>query len=101
VVEQERAFAHRRLKFLRAITGVIAEAENEVVEVANALAVVRDKLGWASDSEGRTETLTHFAPVARAAFASLAPPEAEVEPVDVSEALAAFESWYAATHPQF
>ena len=68
--------------------------------VANALSVVRDKLGWASDSEARSETLTHFASVARAAFLSLAPPEAEADRVDVAEALAAFESWYAATHPQ-
>jgi hypothetical protein len=99
-LEQERAFAFRRLNFMRAIAAVIAEAEDEEAAVANALAVVRDKLGWASDSEARTETLTQFAPVARAAFASLAPPDAEAEPVDVGAALATFESWYAATHPQ-
>ena len=99
-LEQERAFAYRRLNFMRAIAAVIAEAENEETAVANALHVVREKLGWASDSEARGETLTHFAPVARAAFQSLAPPEAEAETVDVRQALATFESWYAATHPQ-
>ena len=99
-LEQERAFAFRRLNFMRAIGAVIAEAEDEEMAVANALGVVRDRLGWASDSEARGEVLTHFAPVARAAFLSLAPPEAEAEAVDVGAALAAFESWYAATHPQ-
>jgi hypothetical protein len=99
-LEQERAFAFRRLNFMRAIGVVIAEAEDEEMAVANALGVVRDRLGWASDSEARGETLTHFAPVARAAFLSLAPPEAEAEPADVGAALAAFESWYASTHPQ-
>ena len=32
-------------------------------------------------------------------FSQLAPEEAESEPGDVAEALAGFESWYAATHP--
>jgi hypothetical protein len=99
-LEQERAFAFRRLNFMRAIAGVIADAESEDIAVANAQAVMRDKLGWASDSEARAETLAQFAPVARAAFASLAPPQAEMEEADVGKALAGFESWYAATHPQ-
>ena len=100
--EQERTFAYRRLNFMRAIAGTIAEAENEESAVARATDIARDRLGWAGDSEARGEVLTRFAPVARAAFASLAPPEAEaeVEEVDVGRALADFESWYATTHPQ-
>jgi hypothetical protein len=98
-LEQERAFAYRRLNFMRAVAAVIADAESEEIAVGNALAVVRDRLGWAADSEARGEVLTHFAPVARAALASLAPPEAEAEEADVGKALAAFESWYTATHP--
>ena len=99
-VEQERAFAFRRLNFMRAVAAVIADAESEEIAVANALAVVRDRLGWSADSEARGEVLTRFAPVARAAFASLAPPQAETQEADVGQALADFESWYAATHPQ-
>jgi hypothetical protein len=99
-LEQARAFAFRRLNFMRAVAGAIADAESEEIAVGNALAVVRDRLGWAADSEARGEVLTRFAPVARAAFASLAPPEAEAEAADVGQALAAFESWYVATHPQ-
>jgi hypothetical protein len=99
-LEQERAFAYRRLNFMRAIAAVIADAESEEVAVANAQAVTREKLGWASDSAAREETLGRFAPVAQAAFASLAPAEAEAEPADVAAALAEFEAWYAATHPQ-
>jgi hypothetical protein len=99
-LEQERAFAYRRLNFMRAVAGTIADAESEEIATSNALAVVRDRLGWANDSEARGEVLTHFVPVARAAFASLAPPEAETQEADVGRALADFESWYAATHPQ-
>src|SRR5262245_30533272 len=99
-LEQERAFAHRRLNVMRAIAAVIATAETEEDAITQALATVREKIGWASDSEARTETLMQFAPVARAAFLSLTPPEAEAEEVDVGKALVAFEAWYAATHPQ-
>ena len=96
-LEQERAFAFRRLNFMRAVADVIASAESEEVAVAHALAVVRTQLGWSSDSDARTEVLSRFATVAQAAFASLAPPEAEAEEADVPKALADFESWYAAT----
>ena len=99
-LEQERAFAYRRLNFMRAIAAVIAQAEDEASAIADAQAVMREKLGWAADSDAREAVLTQFAPVVRAAFATLAPPEAELEAVDVGQALADFESWYASTHPQ-
>jgi len=96
-LEQERAFAFRRLNFMRAVAGVIASAESEELAVASARATLQEKLGWGTDSEARAEVLTHFSAVARAAFASLAPPEAEAEEADVGQALAGFENWYAAT----
>jgi hypothetical protein len=97
-LERERAFAFRRLNFIRAVAEVIASAESEEIAVASALAVVREKLGWANDSEARGAVLTKFAPVAKAMFASLAPPEAEAEGADPRQALADFEAWYADTH---
>lgn len=97
-LEQERAFAFRRLNLMRAVADAIASAESEEIAVAAGLAVVRARLGWSSDSEARAEVLSRFAPVAQAAFASLAPPEAEAEEADVAKALAEFESWYAAAH---
>ena len=98
-VEQERAFAFRRLNFMRAIADAVASAENEETAVASASAVLRDRLGWASSSEARDAVVIQFAPVSQAVFASLAPPEAEVDAPDVGAALAAFEAWYASTHP--
>jgi len=99
-LEQERAFAFRRLNFMRAIAAVIAAAEDEKSAIASAQDVMREKLGWAAESEARAETLAQFVPVVRAAFATLAPPEAEEEELDVGAALSRFESWYSATHPQ-
>jgi hypothetical protein len=99
-LEQERAFAYRRLNLMRAVGGAIAEAETVESAVANAQAVLRDRLGWSSESQARGEVVTRFASVARVAFASLAPPEPDADKVDVGQALADFEAWYAARHPQ-
>jgi hypothetical protein len=96
--EHERAFAYRRLNFMRALAEAITSAESEEIAVANALAVVRTKLGWSSDSEARTAVLSRLAPVAQAMFASLAPSEKDKPPPDIGEALASFETWYGETH---
>jgi hypothetical protein len=97
--ERERAFAHRRLNLMRAVSETVAGAESEEIAVASATAVLRARLGWSSDSDARTEVLSRFAPVAQAIFVSLAPDEAETTPPDVIASLAEFEKWYAETHP--
>jgi hypothetical protein len=52
------------------------------------------------DIKARTTVLSRFAPVAQAMFASLAPANDETAPApDVIAALAEFERWYGATHP--
>ncbi len=96
--ERERAFAHRRLNFMRAISETVAGAENEQAAIAQATATLRAKLGWANDSDARDAVIEHFAPVAQTLFASLAPADDEDAPPDVLEALDEFERWYAETH---
>lgn len=100
-LETERAFAFRRLNLMRAIADVVAGAESEEIAVAGATAVLRSKLGWANDSEARSEVISRFAPVAQEMFASLSNevPRSKEEAPDVIEALADFERWYAQTHP--
>jgi hypothetical protein len=99
-LERDRAFAFRRLNLMRAIADAIGGAESEEIAVAVAAAMLRTKLGWSSDSEARDVTLSRFAPVAQAMFASLAPAESESDDrPDVVDALAGFERWYAETHP--
>jgi hypothetical protein len=100
MLERERAFAHRRLNFMRAIADAAATAETEDIAVAAATAIMRTKLGWADDSEARDAVLSRFAPVAQEVFASLSPAEDEkAPPPDVVAALAEFETWYRETHP--
>ncbi|QEX21561.1 hypothetical protein FRZ61_14900 [Hypericibacter adhaerens] len=97
-LEQERAFAFRRLNLMRAIAEAVAGAEGEEIAVASALVVLRSKLGWSADSEARTELLSRFTPVAQAVFHALtAAPDAKA--LSVPEALAAFEAWYAGNRP--
>lgn len=99
-LEKQRSFAFRRLNLMKELSGVIAQAESEVIGVAVATAVLRAKLGWVNDSEARSEALSCFAPVAQAMFASLVPSaDDNEEKPDVIEALGEFETWYAATHP--
>ena len=100
---RERAFAFRRLNLMRSLAEAVAAAENPEVAVASSLAILRAKLGWSSDSEARSTVLSHFAPVAAAVFASLAPlsedaPDNETPDADVIKSLAEFEHWYAASH---
>ncbi len=99
-LEQERAFAYRRFNLMCAIANAIAPAKDEEQAVAIARATLRSSVGWEDDSETRTETLTRFAPVSQAAFASLAPPEAEADEAGVPQALAEFEAWYLAERGQ-
>lgn len=92
-LERERSFAYRRLNFMRAVADAVASAEDEAIAVAATNAVMQAKLGWASDSEARSEVLSFFAPVAKVVFASL-DPEPGAAPPDVVAALRDFESWY-------
>jgi hypothetical protein len=96
-LEQERAFAFRRLNLMRSVAGAVAGAEGEEIAVANAQAMLREKLGWTADSESRSAVLTRFAPVAAGAFASLRDTENATVP-GVARMLAEFETWYAETH---
>ena len=91
---EARAFAFRKLNLMRAICDAVSSAGDEETAVANGLAVLRTRLGWAADSEARAEIISRFAPVCVAAFARLG--EDGIAPKEEpASALAAFEEWYA------
>jgi hypothetical protein len=96
-LDRERAFAFRRLNLMRAIADAIIEAKTEEQAVASALATLRAKLDWSSDSDARALLLSRFSPVARAVFANLMAPENDAPLPDVAQALVEFETWYAGT----
>jgi len=96
-LEQQRAFAFRRLNLMKVIVEAVGPAEDESTAVAYALAALRARLGWESDSEARATVLARFAPVAQTVFASRAP-DNENSVTDVPAALTQFETWYSQTH---
>src|SRR5262245_24835053 len=103
-LEQERAFAFRRLNLMRLVVEAAAVAEEPALAVASSLALLRSELGWESDSESRSVVLSRFAPVAEAVFASVTPPNEDAArtpatDADVIKSLEEFERWYAASHP--
>jgi len=101
-LEQERAFAFRRLNLMQTIAQTVATTEEPAVAVANSLALLRTELGWDEDSESRSAVLSRFAPVAEAVFVNLTPPNEGRAPSPdsaVINALTEFERWYAATYP--
>ncbi|HWK66183.1 MAG TPA: hypothetical protein VNS34_14685 [Rhizobiaceae bacterium] len=91
-LEQERAFAFRRLNLMHAIAASAESADSEEIAVASVLATLRARLGWTSDSEARAELLEHFNPVAIAVARTAL---AEEDAPDIGGALSAFERWHA------
>lgn len=95
-LEQERAFAYRRLNFMRSLSEGIAAAGSPEQAVAAGCALLRSELGWAgeNDSETRSQTLTRLAPVIAAAHACMTGGTAQAAQHAMHE-LVAFEDWYA------
>ena len=82
------------MNLVQAVVESVESAESAETALANALAMLRTRLGWSSDTELPMEVLARFGPVALAAFRIVGPvTERSVE--DVREQLAAFENWYA------
>jgi hypothetical protein len=96
-LEQQRAFAFRRLNLMQTIAEAVGPAEDEPTAIAFALVALRARLNWESDSESRAAVLARFASVAQAVFATLKPNDDNGE-ADIAAALARFEAWYAQTH---
>ncbi len=109
-LERERAFAFRRMNLMRAIAEVAMpqaddssdpdERSGEEIAVARALALLRIKLGWSSDSVTRDATLAKFTPVSVALYRA-SNGEGQNTPdgtPDIGEALGRFEDWYEKAH---
>ena len=92
-LEQERAFAFRRLNLMQLIADAIASSESEDIAVASAFAALRMRLGWNPDSEMHSQVISHFAPVARAIFRDSSGDQS----ADIHAELASFEHWYCET----
>jgi hypothetical protein len=95
-LEGERAFAYRRLNWMKTVAATVTGVEDDETAVAHVRAALRTRLGWHGDDAGHEAVLERFSDVARTAFVCLTP--GQDEDADVAEALAAFEAWYHETH---
>ena len=107
-LDRERAFAFRRMNLMRSVAEAAkpqmaddtdpAERSGEEIAVARALALLRVRLGWSSDSETRDATLAHFAPVVIALHLASGGAEMPDETSGIDDALGHFEAWYEKAH---
>ena len=93
-LERQRAYAYRRLNFMRRLVEAIQSAESEEAAAATGRTAVRAELGWQTDSDTRAETLSELSTVMRATFTCLAATETNPPADQVVKALGDFEAWY-------
>lgn len=93
-LEQQRAFAHRRLNFMRLVAGSAEVADSADDAVARGRVLVRSELGWQNENETRSETLAQLSPVIAKTFDCLSSAPERLPASEVVKALAEFEQWY-------
>ncbi len=94
-LEQERAFAFRRLNLMRTVASAVAGHEEEAEALqAGSVAFMRE-LEWTGATESQRQTLEQFRPVVLAAWALDRAEEGQRDQAALTRALAAFEDWFA------
>ncbi|MCC7049907.1 MAG: hypothetical protein IT562_24595 [Alphaproteobacteria bacterium] len=94
-MEQERAFAFRRLNLMRDVTAAIAGAKDEAEAVARGSAVMLREIGWNGASKAQKEVVERFGPVIVALREAAAPLPKDDANAAIVAALRDFEQWYA------
>lgn len=105
-LEQQRAFAFRRLNLMRTVAAAVAGIEEEAEAQAAGGAAFLRELDWTGATESQRQTLEQFRPVILAAWrlsraqaegaeSGAAADGAAADDVTLARALAAFEEWFA------
>ncbi len=93
-LEEERAFAFRRLNLMKSVGQAVAGAENEEDATAKANETFLAEVGWSGGSQSQREVAEKFTPVALALWhAGKAEAKAE-DAAKVAQELADFEAWF-------
>ncbi|MCC6947608.1 MAG: hypothetical protein IT539_07550 [Bradyrhizobiaceae bacterium] len=94
-LEEERAFAFRRLNLMRSIVAAVGGAKDEAEAVANGSAAFLRELDWSGASESQKQVVERFLPVIVASWEATAQ-EADTPKIEkVDHELSAFEQWFA------
>jgi hypothetical protein len=102
-MEQERAFAFRRLNLVRTIASSLAGAKDEVEAVGRGSAAFLREVNWSGATDSQREVVAKFTPVITALWPLIPREEEEGAPpaapavLDIAapeRELAAFETWF-------
>lgn len=94
LLEKERSAAFRRLDVLTGLMTAVATTDKEDEAVSRGQALLREELGWDTDSELRREVLERFATIVKAAFTA-GGSEGQSAVDELRSCLFDFETWYA------
>lgn len=94
-LKTERAFAFRRLNLVKAIGRAVNSAENEEDALKDGRAVFFREVSWNGATQKQKEVADQFNTVVLAIWSAVRPAGETDEQPPVSDALAAFEKWYA------
>jgi len=94
-LEQARILAYRRVELIDALAKSVAAGEDRVTGADAGVTTLCDMTGWSSADAAYDEVRQQLGAVADQAWLTEHPAEAEGKPVDVTQAFARFEAWYA------
>lgn len=94
-LEQARVLAYRRVGLIDALAKSVAAGEDRASATDAGVTTLCDMTGWYSSDAAYDELRTRLSAVADEAWLAEHPAEAEGKPVDVAQAFARFEAWYA------
>lgn len=95
-LERRRAFAYRRMNFVRALATAAKTKDSEADVIAAQRAAARHELDWFDNSEFQRTVLDRMQPVGLAVWRCLRGQDAEVTAIQAE--LDAFEGWFEATY---
>lgn len=94
-MEQERAFAFRRLNLMKAIGAAVAGVAAEEEAKAKASEAFLHEVHWTGGSQSQRDVVEKFMPVALAVWNAAKPEAKEEDAARIAAELAAFETWFA------
>ncbi len=94
-LEEERAFAFRRLNLMKSVGQAVADAKDEEEVKVRGSAAFLTEVGWTGGSQFQRDVVEKFAPVALAVWAASKPEAKDEDAAEITKELAAFEAWFA------
>lgn len=94
-LEDERAFAFRRVNFMRSVAAAVAGAKDEAEAEAKGAAAFFHELDWSGATEAQRQAQERFRPVVAAVWAASQPDAGDDKAEALARELADFEHWFA------